>query len=434
MQAAHSWREGDIATLKAVVSRLWISLENARLIQNLREREERLAYQALVLENVHDAVVATDRELRVTSWNRGAEALYGLRADEAMGKKKPELVSSEITLEERLKELRKQSTGSGSSLEFVQYTRDGRRLWIDGRTIVLYGTDGEVIGYVTANRDITGRKQMEEALREAQAGLERRVNERTEELSLKNAALAKMNAQLLAEIAERKRIETELDEVRRRLDERVEAERTRMSRELHDGPVQDLFAVAFNVKGIEYDLENSDCASELLIERMGEARQAMVKVVDELREVCGELRPPTLVPLGLEKTIRSYTFDFAQEHPEIHVRLKLNADAQSLPENLRLTLFRILQQSLSNVVNHSQASEVAVRFQFDAEHVQLEVSDNGRGFEVPERWIDFVRQEHLGLVGMVERAEALGGELKVISAPGQGTTVRATIPRSGEVA
>jgi PAS domain S-box-containing protein len=403
------------------------------LIQNLREREGRLAYQALVLESVHDAVIATDRELRVTSWNLAAEALYGWRADEALGKKKSELVRSEITLEERLQELEKLTTGSGTSLEFIQFTRDGNRLWIDGRTIALSGQDGEIIGYVSANRDITERKQIEEELRKAQADLERRVQERTGELSLKNAALAKTNAQLVAEIAERKRIEKELDEVHHRLDERVEAERIRLSRELHDGPVQDLFAVAFHAKGIEYDLENSDCASEQFLERMAETRQALVQVVDELREISGELRPPTLVPLGLEKTIRSYTFDFAQEHPEIRVRLKLNADAQTLSENLRLALFRILQQSLSNVLNHSQASEVTVRFQFDAEQVELEVADNGRGFKVPERWIDFVRQEHLGLVSMSERAEALGGELEVISTPGQGTAVRVTIPRDGEV-
>ncbi len=97
---------------------------------------------------------------------------------------------------------------------------------------------------------------------------------------------------------------------------------------------------------------------------------------------------------------------------------------------MRLALFRVLQQALVNVVRHAEATEVRIHFSFDAEEAHLEISDNGKGFQVPANWIEFVRQEHYGLAGASERVSALGGVFKVESKPGNSTTVRATIPWS----
>jgi signal transduction histidine kinase len=130
----------------------------------------------------------------------------------------------------------------------------------------------------------------------------------------------------------------------------------------------------------------------------------------------------------LENAIRSHAHDFQEKHPHIQVHLSLAHDRQMLPDKVRLALFRVLQQALVNVIRHAEATEVHIRFLFDAEEVQLEVSDNGKGFVVPPTWIDFVRQEHYGLAGAAERVSALGGVLIVESQPGNSTTVRATIP------
>jgi signal transduction histidine kinase len=91
-------------------------------------------------------------------------------------------------------------------------------------------------------------------------------------------------------------------------------------------------------------------------------------------------------------------------------------------------LFRIFQQSIANVIRHAKATEVHVRFSFDAEEAHLEITDNGRGFQVPSNWIDFVRQGHYGLAGAAERANTLGGAFKVHSKPGHSTTIQVTIP------
>ena len=86
---------------------------------------------------------------------------------------------------------------------------------------------------------------------------------------------------------------------------------------------------------------------------------------------------------------------------------------------MRLALFRVFQQSLTNVLRHAEATEVQVRFSFDAEEAHLEISDNGKGFEVPANWIEFVRQGHYGLAGAAERVSALGGTLTVESRTGE---------------
>jgi signal transduction histidine kinase len=100
------------------------------------------------------------------------------------------------------------------------------------------------------------------------------------------------------------------------------------------------------------------------------------------------------------------------------------SDGQSLPERQRLALFRIYQQALANVVRHSAATQVDVRFTHTPEETVLEVQDNGVGFQAPERWITLAREGHLGLVGASERAEAIGGKLEVITSPGEGALIR----------
>jgi NarL family two-component system sensor histidine kinase LiaS len=110
------------------------------------------------------------------------------------------------------------------------------------------------------------------------------------------------------------------------------------------------------------------------------------------------------------------------------VHLELQPDGLLLKQNLRMALFRIYQQSLSNVLRHARAKRVLVRFQYDAEKAYLEIQDDGKGFEVPESWVDLVRQGHMGLAGSAERAGAIGGNYRIVSSPGIGSTVQVAVP------
>lgn len=260
------------------------------------------------------------------------------------------------------------------------------------------------------------RFQVQEALIKTKDELELRVQERTLELQQKNEALE-------AEIAHRQQVQRELAEVQRRLLDRAEKERLELAQDLHDGPMQDLYGLIYQLADIKDQIQDSGLSAGLAA-CTGSAEQ----IVDALRTIAGELRPPTLAPYGLERAIRSHAGQFAIAHPGLSVFLELEPDDQALPERVRLALFRIYQIALTNVIRHAEARRVEVGFSVRGSTATLWIKDDGRGFQVPERWFEFAHQGHLGLAGAAERAEALGGSFEVHSLPGQGTTLKVLIP------
>jgi signal transduction histidine kinase len=261
------------------------------------------------------------------------------------------------------------------------------------------------------------QKENEEILRAAKEELETRVQERTRELTEKNTAME-------AEIKERKRIEAELAEVQRLLIDRAEAERLELARDLHDGPMQELYALTYQIEALPVDLSASQETDP--IKRI---KQSLLQVIQSLRAMSGDLRPPTLAPYGLEKAIRSHAENLMQMNQDLQIVLHLEPDRQTLPEAVRMALFRIYQTAITNVIRHAHASRAEVRLHLNESQIQLEIEDNGCGFNVPEHWIELARQKHLGLVGAAERAEAAGGKLQIVSAPSKGTLVRVTVPQ-----
>jgi signal transduction histidine kinase len=140
-----------------------------------------------------------------------------------------------------------------------------------------------------------------------------------------------------------------------------------------------------------------------------------------------------LVPFGLKKAILSYLEQIQPIRTGIQFVTQLDDDEQLLPEKIRLTFFRVFQQAVMNSIRHSGADRVVIRFILDPAQITLEVRDNGKGFDVPERWLDLVREGHYGLAGAVERVESIGGKFKVESLPGMGTLIRITTPRPDEI-
>jgi PAS domain S-box-containing protein len=227
-------------------------------------------------------------------------------------------------------------------------------------------------------------------------------------------------------ITEQKLLQSEMVELKNRLQEGQELERLRLARELHDGPMQDLQGERYRIEELRKK------AKPPLRDALEEVSRDIEKVIENLRNSAKELRPPTLSSFGLETAIRSYMRDFQDKYPHIRVHLVLARDQQLLPEEMRLTLFRVLQQSLTNVVRHSQATRVWVNFSFDEGKVSLMIRDNGKGFKVPTNWIGLVRNRHYGLAGMAERISDQGGTFTVESEPQKPTVVQAVIPWNGK--
>ncbi|HMD82833.1 MAG TPA: PAS domain-containing sensor histidine kinase, partial [Anaerolineales bacterium] len=229
---------------------------------------------------------------------------------------------------------------------------------------------------------------------------------------------------IVENVTEQKRLQFEMEELNRRLQNSMELERLHLAQELHDNPMQVLYSANYRLEELRTKTDPE------ISEGLREVKDIIQGVLQDLRATAKELRPPTIFSFGLENAIRSHAYDIQEKYPHLEIQLSLAHDQQSLPDNVRLALFRVLQQALANVVRHAEATQVRIHFSFDAEETHLEISDNGKGFIVPENWIEFVRQEHYGLAGAAERVNALGGVLKVESKPGNSTTVRVTIPWS----
>ncbi len=240
-------------------------------------------------------------------------------------------------------------------------------------------------------------------------------------------------ATLFFDVSEQKRLEAEAQarntqvEVQRRLLEQREQERMQIARDLHDGPVQELTGAYYALDGILYSGED-----EGLAQGLRGIRETLRNQVAELRNYAGELRPPALAKFGLARGIRAHLELFREKHPELSVQYEEDVQETDLfSEQKRLAVYRIYQEAMNNIVKHSNASEIAIHLLKNDQGIRLEIRDNGQGFEVPDDWLDLIRQGHLGLAGMKERAEAAGGHLEIESHRGnsnQGTTTKVEIP------
>jgi len=228
---------------------------------------------------------------------------------------------------------------------------------------------------------------------------------------------------IVEDVTKQKQAELEMQELKDRLEGGVESERLRLAQELHDGPMQELYSAIYQIEALR---KRAKPQNEKLLEAV---KLDIQRVLQGLRATAKDLRPPTISTFGLEKAIRSHVEDFQEKHPNLNIQLSLAQDKQLLPENVRIALFRVYQNSLTNVVRHAEATQVQVRFMYDAEEVRLEIIDNGKGFEVPKNWVGLVRRGHYGLASSAERVRALGGTFTVESQLHVMTKVEAVIPR-----
>jgi signal transduction histidine kinase len=198
-----------------------------------------------------------------------------------------------------------------------------------------------------------------------------------------------------------------------------EAERRRIARDLHDGPIQSLVHIWRSLDQIEVE----DDATQ---ETIAAARTMAEQVSAELRRVSRELRPSVLDDLGLTAALKAETAAF-EHRSGIRTRYAEHGNPDELTGELQLAVLRVCQEALHNVERHAGASSVSVAITVAPTGMELAVADNGRGIMHVLRPSDLVAAGKLGLVGMQERARLVGGMCEVSGSP-SGTTVRFTAP------
>ena len=219
----------------------------------------------------------------------------------------------------------------------------------------------------------------------------------------------------------------QLDEVRkaqRQLLRSREEERARLARELHDGPIQSL--VGLNVQ-VGLLLTPAQVADSPPQEELAAMRAEVRGLLNELRQVCAELRPPMLDTMGLAAALRALAEEWSTQNGiKFTIDVPSDTSLRALPDEVTINLFRVAQEAIANVARHPQAQRVTIRLTWEQPHLALTVQDDGRGFAVPADLHDLTARGHYGLTGLQERVDLVGGVLTLESAPGRGTTVRVT--------
>lgn len=198
-----------------------------------------------------------------------------------------------------------------------------------------------------------------------------------------------------------------------------EEERKRLARDLHDETIQALIA-------LNQRLQLAQMAPAVTAGQLTEMQQMVSRTMANLRRLIHDLRPIYLEDLGLGPALEMLGRETSQQLP-FAITVKLTGQVRRLPAELELTLYRIAQEGLSNVVRHAQASQAQLTVDFGTEELTMTIVDNGRGFVVPASPADFLPQGHLGLLGMSERAELVGARLAIYSAPGRGTRLTVVV-------
>lgn len=352
----------------------------ARDITQRKAAQIEIEKLAAIVDSTSDAIITKDLNGIITSWNKGAEGVFGYTASEAIGQPVTMLIPPERIDEEPGILSRIRSGEAIAHYETVRRRKDGELIDISLNVSPIYDSKGVIVGASKIARDITEHKRLVTAERES--------------------------------------------DMMHRLVETQESERHRIARDLHDHIGQQMTGIRLKIERVAEMLgEDHPAHAEV------KAIRAIAEKMDsDIGFLSWELRPTELDFLGLPDALGSFTAEWSRQYGiEADFHSLPGTDGKKLPTDLETNLYRILQESLNNILKHAAATRVGVLFHRMNTAVSLIVEDNGKGF-YPEVAMEGPGAIGLGIVGMKERTELLGGFFKIESSPGEGTTVVSRVP------
>jgi PAS domain S-box-containing protein len=379
-----------------------------------------LLYQ--LVENVKEyAIYVSDVNGLIVSWNIGAEKIFGYPAGKAIGLDSRILFTEEDRKQGVPEQEMKTALEEGCAEdERWHVRRDGSFFFASGITTPLFDETGTHTGYAKISRDLTERIDLEEALQELKDDLEFRINERTGELNRSNESLR-------LEVTNRKQSERLRTALLRKIVRTQENERKRIALDIHDQVGQQITALKLKLKVIADNYKETELNG--LISQLQTIADAIDSEADFL---VWELRPSLLDDFGLSAALKKFTYEWS-EHFNVPAGFEeVGLDGKQLLSEIEINLYRIGQEALNNISKHAEASNVSVLLEQRDGIISLIVEDDGKGFKPSEKVVITDNDRGIGLFGMKERAEIIGGSFEIESSVGIGTTVYVRVPAQFE--
>ena len=384
--------------------------QSAELERKLRHDAEMLA---AIVASSDDAIISKNLDGFITSWNDGAERIFGYSPQEAIGQHITLIIPPDRHLEEAqiLQRLRR-----GERLdhfETIRMRKDGTRLDISVTISPLRDPQGRVIGASKVARDISKQKQAEmvwqENHRRTAETLEAEVRARTKELEQRNADVLRQSEQVR--------------DLSGRLLRTQDEERRHIARELHDSAGQTLavlgMSVAELVRKAAMNWPGLAADAEMI-------RETVQQLSREIRTASYLLHPPLLDEAGLSSALNWYIQGLT-ERSGLIIKHDISSHIGRLPRDMELAIFRLLQECLTNIHRHSGSHTATIRMARQRDLLSIEIQDEGKGMS-PERLAEIQsKASGVGILGMRERLRQFRGEMKIESGP-SGTRIRVSIP------
>jgi PAS domain S-box-containing protein len=349
--------------------------------------EERSGFLAEMLTSSPLSVIAVDRTIKITYINPATETLFGYETEELLQQNPSMLIANLDSVDVRrdiLDTILKKGIWRG---EILAKKKSRGVFTVRASIYGLQDAKGVLSSFVGFQEDITERKKMENEL------IQRR---------------------------------SELRQLSVRLRRSREVERATIARELHDEFGQALTAMKININILETECKNYNVTREVL-ERLGETGVLADQLLDQVRDLALELRPSMLDDLGLSAALKWYVRGF-NSRTSIECDLHIGGQHVNVSENRRTVAYRAVQEALTNVARHAQAKSVGILLRFGTDILTVEVKDDGKGFDIDEVFDVQSEKNPIGLLGMRESLEEIGGTWYIQSRPDQGTSLTITVP------
>ncbi len=374
-----------------------------------------------IFNSITDAIIFADTDRKIVMVNPAVSQMFGYEPEELIGRT-AELIYSNGKDFRELGRLRYTVSGETPSDTFeMRYRRkDGTVFTGESLALQVRDSEGKVIGFVGIHRDISERKKIEEELKQTRDRLETKVRERTLDL-------LETNAELKAEIEHRTRAEDELLLSRQKLRDLYahfqtlrEEERNDIAREIHDELGQIMTAIKMDLSWIRDRIPKN--LSDL-VDRTNSNVELVNKTIQTIKRIITELRPAMLDHLGLGAAIEWQAMEF-QKRTGISCDVTINPPDIVVSPEVSIALFRIFQESLTNVARHANATSLRASLRMEDNKLRLEVADDGIGIEESK----LSQAKSFGIMGMRERVNQFNGVIKITGNAGKGTLVSVSIP------